>query len=316
MEYKIAKFWSRVIALLIDTFVLGIIGFIFGLIFENFLVSIGNLGLLFGLLVSIIYFTIFDSRLLNGQTVGKRAFKIQVIKKDGGFLSIKKSLIRAIILCSPYFLINLKLPNIDSDSIINTSISIVALTLFIGIILIYILNNSTRQTLHDFFVESYVTEKEKNEIPIEFNPIKRTPFYIYGVFITLMVGILLYNIFSESSIDDETESVYKKIENIDGVISAGISRNTTTFWGENKSKTESFVITLRVNELPNSYSELDDSRFVQDAIELVFANVNDIDNFDLITVLLVRGFDIGIAKKHQSYKTSKTPDEWKTSTIS
>src|SRR5690554_2843456 len=101
METKIniAKFWTRVWALLIDSLILGVIGYLLGLTVEDFLVSIGNYGLLFGLVITVVYQTIFNSRIGNGQTLGKRAMNIQVVDIYGDTIDLGKSFLRALILC-------------------------------------------------------------------------------------------------------------------------------------------------------------------------------------------------------------------------
>lgn len=312
MEYKITKFWQRIFALLIDFLILGIIGFLIGLMLESFLISIGRLGLLFGLLISTIYFSLCNANVFSGQTIGKKALNIHVIRMDGSYLSIKQSFMRAIVLCPPYFLINLKIPGLEESSLINIGISIFGMALMLGIIIFYIQNNSTRQSLHDLLVKSYVTQKEKNESLIELTPIKKAPFYTFGILSILFIGVFIFNIFNSKKSDNKVEFVYEKLEDIKGVINASTSRNTTTVFGENKSTTVSFVITLGVQELPDLPSDIEDSEIVKEAIEIVFNNVEDIDQLNSITVKLTRGFDIGIAKKYHSFNTTKSPSEWNT----
>ena len=61
----------RIVALGIDFIVLGIIGFILGLIFKSFLALTGVHGILIGWILSSIYFTLGNSKPLSGQTIGK-----------------------------------------------------------------------------------------------------------------------------------------------------------------------------------------------------------------------------------------------------
>lgn len=248
---------------------------------------------------------------MKGQTLGKRALNIQVIKPDGTFLSIKESFLRALILCVPYFVINLKIPGLEDDSILNLVISFISMTLLIGIVLIYILNKSTRQTLHDFVVDSFVTEKEKQESAIELNPIKKRVFYVYGAIIVILVGVTFYNLFTSNDQLNEIKTVYNELQKADEVIRAATSRNITTFYGKEKSTTNNFVATLWVQTLPSEISEMETSKTTKSAVEIILHNVDNVDEFDLITIQLVRGFNIGIAKKNKSLSTSKTPEEWK-----
>ncbi len=61
----LSKFWKRIWALLIDTIVLGIFGFILGLIFKNFFISLGGYARIIGWIISLAYFTILNSLFLD-----------------------------------------------------------------------------------------------------------------------------------------------------------------------------------------------------------------------------------------------------------
>lgn len=311
MDYKISKFWTRIGAILIDFILLGVFGYILGLLLEDLFVSLGSLGLVVGLIISLIYLSIGNSYLMRGQTLGKRALNIQTIKPNGDYLSIKESFVRAFVLCVPYFIVNLKIPGLEGDSILNLSISFLSTIMLIGIVLIYILNKSTRQSLHDLMVDSFVTEKEKNESTIDLKPIKKSVFYIYGAITVILIGLTFFNFFSSNKQISDTTMVYKELGEIEDVIRAAVSSNTTTVYGSEESITKSFVATLWVQNLPSSISEMETSKTTKSAIEIIFKRMENVNEVDVITVQLVRGFNIGIASKSNSFKLSKTPDEWK-----
>src|SRR5689334_1211750 len=46
--------------------------------------------------ITVLYFTILNSRHFNGQTVGKRIFKLQVVDQQGSLISLGKSLVRSL----------------------------------------------------------------------------------------------------------------------------------------------------------------------------------------------------------------------------
>ena len=163
MKFKITKFWTRIGALVIDSLIIGAFGFVLGLLFDDYFVSIGTLGLLIGLIICLVYFTIGYSKLMNGQTLGKKATNIQVVDYNGNYLSIEQSFLRASIILIPFFLINLKIPGIEQDSFLGILKGLVTFSILIGIVLIYIFNKTTRQTLHDFAVKSFVTETKQQE---------------------------------------------------------------------------------------------------------------------------------------------------------
>ncbi len=311
MEYSISKFWTRIGALIIDSLIIGVFGFILGLVFEDFFISIGTLGLLIGLLICILYFTIGYSYLTKGQTVGKKAVNIQVITKDGNFLTLEKSFLRALVLLSPFFLINLRIPGIEEDSFLFVLKSIISVIAIIGIILIYILNKSTRQTLQDFAVKSFVTENRKQDSQIELKKIKKVIFIIYGIIAILLFGLAVYNTYNIKIKTSDVNIVYKKLNKLEGVVRAGASDNTSTFYGKQKIVTHSFNGVLWVQDLPQELNEIEESEIVKNAIRIILENNNDVSEFDFIKITLIRGFNIGIAKKSRSYYVSKSPKEWK-----
>lgn len=310
MEYNISKFWTRIGALIIDFLIVGIFGFLLGLVFEDFFVSIGTLGLLIGFLICIIYFSIGYSYITNGQTIGKKSVNIQVITKDGKYLTFKKSFIRSLILFSPYFLINLRIPGIEEDSLFFVLKSVISVIVIIGITLIYIFNKSTRQTLHDFPTKSFVTETKKQANQIELKESKKIIFIIYGIIAVLLFGLAVYNTYNNKTITSNVNIVYKKLNQLDGVVRAGTSDNTSTFYGNQKKVTHSFNGVLWVQNLPQELNEIEESEIVKNAARIILENNNDISEFDFIRITLIRGFDIGIAKKSRSYFVSKSPEEW------
>ena len=71
----IANFWRRIGALFIDTLILGLVGFLLGLTLESTFVQIGGWGRLIGFVIALVYFGAMNSKLFNGQTIGKKVKK-------------------------------------------------------------------------------------------------------------------------------------------------------------------------------------------------------------------------------------------------
>jgi uncharacterized RDD family membrane protein YckC len=90
----VVGFWRRVFADLLDSLVLMIFGFAIGYPFRHAFSSMGLHALWVGLACSFLYFGILHTRFGSGQTLGKRWLGIQVLKRDGSFLSLGSSLIR------------------------------------------------------------------------------------------------------------------------------------------------------------------------------------------------------------------------------
>src|SRR5205823_10716532 len=78
-EFRRAGFWRRVGAFLIDTIILGIIGWILGFFFADAFMRMAGWERAIGFAVASLYFVPLNSRLGRGQTVGKRALGIRVV---------------------------------------------------------------------------------------------------------------------------------------------------------------------------------------------------------------------------------------------
>ncbi|MEP0365564.1 MAG: RDD family protein [Cyclobacteriaceae bacterium] len=309
LKHNISKFWPRIGALLIDFIIIGIFGFLIGMIFEDFFVSIGNQGLMFGLIIALIYFSIGNSEISNAQTIGKKVVKIKIIDLSGNMISIQKSLLRSAILFAPYFLINYPIPGIDELSVVNVYKGSILISALIGIIILYISNKSTRQSLHDLIIGTYVVNVEQSENVKELQPNSKIGIYLSIGLTIVLISFTTYNLMNKDSVINDFDDVIGEIGEIDGVLRVGATRNTTTFYGDEKSITESYSLLLHVQEIPNG-SDFEQSEIVRKAVKILFQVKPEVKSLDVINVKLNRGFNIGIAKKNNSYSSGKPPAEW------
>ncbi|TXF79237.1 RDD family protein [Chryseobacterium sp.] len=305
-KINIAKFWTRIWALLIDSLLLGVIGYLMGLAVEDFLVSIGNYGLLFGLVITVVYQTIFNSRVGNGQTLGKRAMNIQVVDINGDPIDLGKSFLRALILCLPYFTVNLTIPGLSDTAIVNVIKTIILATIVIGVVVIYIFNKQTRQSLHDLAVGTYVASTYRKKEPTILPTMTKTPFYVFGGLVTLLIGVSVFAATWKAPELKDVLSIYSKVSNIDGVLNASVVENTNY---TNGSKTLSYTANLWVQNLPQE--NLENNKVVREVVQTILNNANSIDRFDVISISMTREFNIGIASKKTSSTISHTPSEWR-----
>ena len=87
-QRPVAGFWRRVIAALIDGLILGLVGWILGFFLSDFFMSLGGWGRLLGYAIALAYFVPGNSSIFSGQTVGKRALGIRVVKASGETLAM------------------------------------------------------------------------------------------------------------------------------------------------------------------------------------------------------------------------------------
>ena len=306
METKIiiSKFWTRIWAFLIDSLILGVIGYLLGLMIQDFLISIGSYGMILGLIITLTYQTICNSELANGQTLGKRFMDIQVVDVNGDLIGVGKSLLRALILSFPYFTFNLSIPGLADTSFVSLVKTIGLLSIVIGVVVFYIFNKQTRQSLHDLIIGTYVATLEENDEPSPIPSMTRTPFYVFGGLVLLLIGLSIYS--ANSNAVQNVSNTYTKISKIEGVLNANINERTTYI---NGTTTLAYETILSVKTLPED--DLEKDKNVRQAVLIILSDVPNINNFNVITIALNRGFNIGIASHNSTKTVSYSPSKWR-----
>jgi uncharacterized RDD family membrane protein YckC len=311
-DYAIAKFWYRIGAIFIDTIILGLIGFILSLFFENNFRLLGEYGVFVGFFISLIYFTFFNSYLLNGQTIGKRIAGIMVIDYNDQLLSIKDSFIRSLILTFPYFCYGVTIPGIDENSQIQLITILLPLILSTGLLYYYIFNVRTRQSIHDIFVKSYVVEEYEEFEKVDRETVKPIINYVYYGFMCLLLSLFVFQgviNYSQSS-SNELKRLQTKVNLID--------TNETTYHKPNillsinnyqSQKIMYCNIIVYNSEDYKTPKDLIENKYVNKGVTTILKSYSDINNIGNITINLNSGYNIGIFKKQINVYITKSPKE-------
>jgi uncharacterized RDD family membrane protein YckC len=93
-EGRIAGFWIRLFADILDAVVLGAIGFLITTVFRDGLLRLGERAALLGIPFTLLYTGVLQSHIGGGQTLAKRLLGLRVLRLDGQFLSLDRSLVR------------------------------------------------------------------------------------------------------------------------------------------------------------------------------------------------------------------------------
>lgn len=289
----ISNFWSRIIALWIDTAVLGVVGFIIGLIFRSQLVSLDVIyGRVLGFSISLLYFGILNSKINNGQTLGKKVVRIAVVNKNSEPISLWRSLIRYSILGLPVFLNQVPIGDM-SNLFINVLLGLIVFGGLISKWYLYVFNRNTRQVLHDLVVATYVVNFN---VPKSLNKsIWRGHYAILTLIFLLIIGL---GTWTSGLVNKDKEptglwAVHSSIVEDAVVSSAEVGIKTQTFNqfnGESQTtRYGSLVIRLRRNEINNE-------ELARNFAVILYENAPENSAMDEIHVILHTGFDIGIAK--------------------
>ena len=305
-EHKtIAGFWSRLLALLVDTILLGAVGHIGGMLLFDFVSQVGVWGRLIGFVVALAYFGVLNSAIGGGQTLGKRLTGIEVVRHDGGHISLPRSLVRYIVFAVPFYLNGLMLP---------TGMATYSIAMIMGILIfgcggatvyLYVFNRSTRQTLHDLVVGSYVVKKSVEGEPI--GTIYRPHLYAIGLwFLTISVLSLIMMRVSQNDFFAELRAVQGSIEEIGDVHASAVSAgkgwqvvdNTATEWTY-------YNVTATWKGEPQ-----DVEAAAQSVSSIVLDQIPMSIESAILTVSIRYGYDLGIASSWKSQTFSHTPQEW------
>lgn len=121
-EMKIVVgFWLRLITDILDVIFLGLFGALLALPLRGLFYSIGEDGLWIGLCITFLYTGILQSNIGHGQSLAKKLLKIQVLRRDGSYLSLPRSFLRytIVMLQSELDIVNKSYSKIDECDYVN-----------------------------------------------------------------------------------------------------------------------------------------------------------------------------------------------------
>lgn len=287
--------FQRFLALVLDAIFLGIIGIVSGLIFEDFYVSLGKYGTLIGSSITIIYFSVFHSKI--GQTPGKMTIGAKVTDLNGQYLSIGKSFLRSFIVFFP--IMNVEIFSGGNGVVII--VMLILLTVFTSIYFIFV--NKSRRCLHDILVSGVVINENVKELELsELNDWSRKKLIPIGIIAFFMIGAGLYQTFTENTFSNLL-GLKQKIEERKEVISVNqINSGTTTYIGfsESSKKYSSVNLTVRIDDEKEASNA--DSQYFDEYYRIIKKELPESLNVDAVVITLYYGYNIGIANKTRSVR--------------
>lgn len=301
IRHPIAGFWRRLLALLLDVLILGMVGLTLGLLLEPLLVEMGGWGRLVGFTVAVTYLGWMNSSRAAGRTAGKAVMRLRVVDRGGGPIPLSRSLVRSAILVTPFFLNGLLLPMTPATMPLMAAISTLLFGIGGAIVYLYLFNRRTRQSLHDLATGSYVVRAD-SAAPLQVGPIARVHYALLGVVCLLaLLSTVVGSAASSGSPVAEMHGVMDRLYQVDGVQAATVFRGET-FGGTRPISWLSVQVRSK-HELTSA------------AVGAIGAMVVDaypaIDEVDYLEVKITRGYDIGIASLNRSIGGRLSPGEWR-----
>jgi uncharacterized RDD family membrane protein YckC len=307
----IAGFWRRIGAFFIDAVLLGVIGFILGTLFKESFVQMGSAGRLIGFLIALTYFGIMNSKLFNGQTVGKRLINVKVVNAENEAISVGISFFRYCILGLPFFLNGVYFNEESLPEIVTYLLTLVVFGGILSTSYLYLFNRVTRQSLHDLCVRTFVVNANSERDTIG-NVWKPHYFMVVCVLVASIISPVLMLSYIESS-NLISEQSHKELMHM---------RERLLLLPE----VNQAAVMVRQSAISSTSSETRLNKYLQiqtfinnpnvDNKELALAmataaheNFSELEELQAINVILTYGFDIGIASLVENHSHQFNPTE-------
>ncbi len=288
----IAGFWRRLFAFIVDFSLIFALGLISSLFLADFYADLGLYGRFVGFFVAMIYFAVLNSKIGNGQTFGKKLFNIRVVDKDNNLISLPRSILRYLVLGIIFFLNGAILPDILIFSFWKYIIALILFGGFFASVYLYIFNRATRQTLHDLIAKTYVVNIDRERI--EPAIVAKIHYYIVGL-------IFLFSAFIPAFTDNlaqkapftEMISAREIIMQEEKVRYAGVNIG----WSKQTSKKGTKQINYVSANIIVKDKNINDSKLARKIAQIIYQNIAQAKERDVIAIRLNYGFDIGVASK-------------------
>jgi uncharacterized RDD family membrane protein YckC len=295
----LAGFWARIAALLIDCAILSLFGFFLAIFLQPVFVRMGQSGKLIGFAIAALYFSIFNSAIGNGQTIGKRMLNIRVVRKDGALLSPPGSFARYLVLALPYFLNGAYFES--GPPALGYLLTFVIFGMGFSILYLAIFNRVSRQSLHDMVVGTYVI----NAYAQRTVPAGIPRLHYIAISLIMTVPLIFMAFASNGAKPDSLSELMKarrKVLELPFLVTASINDNTVK---ANGASTTNLIVKayLKSDDVKNDTLALQVAR-------VVLANDSASHDRDRISIVLGYGFDIGIASLWKNCGYVETPMGW------
>jgi uncharacterized RDD family membrane protein YckC len=298
-----APYFRRFLSFIIDILLLGLIGIILGFLLTQTFIQMGWTGRFVGFSITFVYFSVFNSNLLNGQTIGQRILKIKIVDNQGKCLSLYKSAIRSLFLPTISLLNNWTIP-IQSSSIVLQSISFVLFSLLATELYFVIFSGKSKQLLHDVVVNSYVVETNSHCSNFKNIP-KSVLLFSYSPMILVIIVMLTVKLITSQETLTDLVNIQSDIQKELQIYNVSVYKGNTTFTGNDKTSTTTSY--LRVSCIKNNKSDND---YFTEKIVSVLKNYSLAKEVDVIELYYVTGYDIGIASKWKNTSQKFTKEDF------
>lgn len=305
LPVKLATRKKRFLAFVLDMIIISVVGYISGLLLENFYMKLGNYGKIVGAVVVLIYFGIFDSRICKGQSIGKKICKIKVVNRNSEYISISKSFLRSLWI---FLLILLNGTSFTNSKYLPLVVILGTIMFSIGLLEIYffIFNKKTIQTFHDLLTDTFVSSLQ-TQGEIEYKNNKKTIYFSSVVPLLVLSLSIGANIAAKKTYLNEFIEIINVVQEKLPVHHTVITREIKKIVTKEGISQNNYVI---VNTYKNIKSDDDKELAIKIALEVFNSNFIFNEN-ELLSIVINSGYNIGIASKNNNQRYNGTVEQWK-----
>ena len=300
-QRRVGALWRRFLAFLVDIVVIGLIGLCLGYFFFDLLMGLGAAGFLVGYFVGFFYFAVPESSVGSGQSLGKRLLRLQVVGRGGGLISIERSFLRYTIFALPWFLGKLPFTISRPPSPASFLLCLVIFGLGAASLYLVLFNRHTRQGIHDLAAIAYVAEAGKDG-PITARPIWKLHWFAAAAVVVLAAGAGIAML-SLQQATPQLLSDARQVESLPGVQSARLLRSAS-------SHADGKDLTLTV-QVRCTVATPDQQALANQIADSVLTTDPAVDRYSTLRIVLIRGYDIGIARALFPQTYSDSPAQWR-----
>ncbi len=310
----VCSLWRRTCAYVVDAIIVAAPCMLIAIRVFDRLCRLGLWGPVIGFIIALPYFALLDSNIGKGQTLGKRWLNLRVVDKNGEPISFWKSLGRYSLFAVPYVLHRFPLPVTHKfgNLLWFHTTSLFSEMLFEITVYLLLFNRNTRQGLHDLLAGSYVATADRMG-PLQVQPIWKGHWLLIGLFYSLFFslgGVLSYSAYIRGTFTKgdftaaDVNVDARVLENMDGVAAAELSESVDFVDKRKKNILEIKVLLPRVSD--------DERKLAAHLVNVILDHDAKAKEYDEINVVLMHGFDLGVAWWIWKYQFSGSPYEWRT----
>lgn len=299
----IAGFWRRFAACLLDVLLLGSIGQVIGWTMSPVWFAIGPYGRFVGMLVVVLYFGVLNSRIGNGQTLGKRLLKIAVRNRHDQPIHPGRSTLRIAILAAPALLNGWALPVFQSV-VLQWCLAVIVFGVGSALVYTVLFNRAARQGLHDLACGTYVVHLRATPIG-RFPSTPRLHVAVAAVLVGVVpVGGIVAAYFATTGSFAGPLSIQRALLHDTRFFSVSVQDNTLHAPG---ASFRSLEVQVWYRGVP---PDAERSRVMNDVAREVLRSAPHINQYDFLAVGLLSAYDIGIASGSVLRGDRQPPSVW------